>query len=187
MPPYTKQSKFLSLLLRHSPELIGLHLDSAGWADIGELVEKASKHGHRLSAEMIARVVESSDKHRFTMSDDGKRIRANQGHSVPIDLGLQELEPPEYLYHGTAKRNISAIRAQGILRGKRQYVHLSLNGEIAAMVGKRHGTPAVLTVYAGRMCRDGFKFYLAINGVWMTEFVPPEYIDERIGGEIVAT
>jgi putative RNA 2'-phosphotransferase len=175
-PQYTKTSKFLSLVLRHKPDTIGLQIDKAGWASISELIEKARKAGVSLSPELIRRVVATNDKQRFSISSDGSRIRANQGHSIPVDLGLQEKKPPDFLYHGTATRNITAILKEGIKRGKRNFVHLSLDEETALMVGKRYGKPVVLIVQAGLMHRDGFQFNLSENGVWLAEYVPVGYI-----------
>jgi len=172
-------SKFLSLVLRHQPGIIGLQLDKAGWAEIADLIQKASNAGVHLTDAKIYTVVATSDKQRFAISSDGLRIRANQGHSVPVELGLQKAEPPEFLFHGTAKRNLSAIRHQGIMKGNRQYVHLSSDENTALETGKRHGSAVVLTVQASRMSQDGFAFYLSENGVWLTEHVPAEYVSLR--------
>jgi putative RNA 2'-phosphotransferase len=169
-------SKFLSFVLRHRPAAIGLKLDEAGWANIAELVEKGCKAGIRLTPDRIRRVVAASDKQRFTISDDGLRVRANQGHSIAVDLGFEKREPPEILYHGTANHNLAAIRQQGLIKGNRLYVHLSLDKETAETVGKRYGKPIVLTVEAGRMHHDGFSFFLSANGVWLTDHVPKNYI-----------
>lgn len=179
MPPDTKTSKFLSLILRHKPESIGLQLDAAGWADVAELIEKARKAGIHLTAGKIAVIVATSDKQRFALSDDGSRIRANQGHSVTVDLGLPPQEPPELLYHGTAQRNLSSIRGKGIVSMNRTLVHLSKDRETAIAVGKRHGQPVVLTIMASKMHRDGFLFYLSENGVWLTDHVPVKYIEDQ--------
>lgn len=176
MSPDTKTSKFLSLLLRHKPETIGLHLDPSGWADVEELIKKARKAGVTLTPDKIAAVVATSDKRRFTLSDDGARIRANQGHSVSVDLGLLPEEPPEFLFHGTARHNLAGIRNKGIVAMNRAFVHLSKDRETAIIVGKRHGSPVVLTVKAGKMHGDGFLFYLSANGVWLTEHVPTAYL-----------
>ena len=172
----TKTSKFLSLILRHKPESIGLQLDAAGWADVAMLIENARKAGVHLTSGKIAAIVATSNKQRFALSDDGSRIRANQGHSVTVDLGLPQKEPPELLYHGTAHRNLSSIRGKGIVSMNRTLVHLSNNLDTAIAVGKRHGQPVVLTIQAGKMHRDGFLFYLSENGVWLTISVPMEYI-----------
>ena len=169
-------SKFLSLVLRHKPDTIGIQLDESGWADITDLVEKSRKAGVNLNPDLICTIVATSDKQRFSISTDGLRIRANQGHSIDVDLGLEETEPPLLLYHGTATRNLTSIRQQGIFKGGRQYVHLSLDKETAEAVGKRYGKPVVLTIQAGRMQENGFKFYRSANGVWLTDHVPMEYI-----------
>lgn len=170
-------SKFLSLILRHRPSVIGLTLDDAGWADIAQLVELGRKAGVNLSFGKLRQAVAESDKQRFAISEDGLQIRANQGHSIPVDLGFEEVQPPELLYHGTASKNLAAIRQQGIKKGSRQYVHLSLDKETAESVGKRYGNPVILTVQAGRMHQDGFSFYLSANGVWLTDHVPKEYLN----------
>lgn len=171
-----KISKFLSLVLRHKPDVIDLGLDEAGWAEIAELVKKGCKSGVQLTPDHIRQVVAESDKQRFAVSEDGLRVRANQGHSIAVDLGLEKVEPPHLLYHGTATRNLAAIRQQGLIKGNRQYVHLSPDRETAETVGKRYGKPVVLTIKAGCMALDGFWFYLSANGVWLTDHVPTEYI-----------
>jgi putative RNA 2'-phosphotransferase len=172
----TKVSKFLSLILRHQPEVIGLRLDTGGWVAIAELVAKARAAGIPISEEIVRTIILHSNKQRFALSTDGKQIRANQGHSIPVDLGLPASEPPELLYHGTASRNLTAILNEGIKPGKRLFVHLSLDLATATAVGKRHGVPVILTIQSGRMHRDGFKFLLSMNGVWMTDHVPKEYL-----------
>lgn len=183
MPSDTKTSKFLSLILRHKPESIGLQLDASGWADVAELIKKARKVGVNLTPGKIATVVATSDKRRFALSDDGSRIRANQGHSVTVDLGLLSTEPPELLFHGTAQRNLSGIRSKGLVSVNRAFVHLSKDRETAITVGKRHGSPVVLIVQAGKMHRDGFLFYLSENGVWLTDHVPTPYLDQLASAE----
>jgi len=169
-------SKFLSYVLRHAPETIGLRLDANGWADVAELLAKAKKAGKRFDLDTLREVVAENDKQRFTLSEDGRRIRAAQGHSVAVDLGLAASEPPALLYHGTASRNLDAIFAEGLKPGRRQQVHLSLDRETALKVGQRHGKPTVLTVDAGRMHRDGYSFVRADNGVWLTDHVPAGYL-----------
>lgn len=171
-----KTSKLLSLILRHNPGRIGLTLDSAGWADLSELVECARREGVRLDEQTVREVVEHNDKKRFTLSEDGRRIRAAQGHSIPIDLGLPQVEPPELLFHGTASRNTESIRARGLHPGRRQHVHLSPDKETAARVGERHGEPVVLRIASGAMHRAGHAFFFSENGVWLTASVPPEFI-----------
>lgn len=169
-------SKFLSYVLRHAPETIGLRLDANGWADVDELLTKAKKAGKRLDLDTLRAVVAENDKQRFTLSEDGRRIRAAQGHSVVVDLGLEPSVPPALLYHGTASRNLDAIFAEGLKPGRRQQVHLSLDPETARKVGERHGKATVLAVSAERMHGDGYQFFRADNGVWLTDHVPAGYL-----------
>ncbi|MEP3274781.1 MAG: RNA 2'-phosphotransferase [Stappiaceae bacterium] len=171
----TKRSKFLSLVLRHDPAKIGLTLDPEGWADIAELIKKAPPRLF-LSSDVIEEIVASSDKQRFKISDDGCRIRANQGHSVKIDLKLTSSTPPAVVYHGTATRFVDAIMKEGLQPGSRNHVHLSLDLQTATKVGKRHGKPVILTVDAQQMVADGFEFFLSENNVWLTAHVPPIYL-----------
>lgn len=173
----TRTSKFLSFVLRHKPEAIGLTLDDTGWVEVDELITRANANGEKLTRELIERVVAENDKKRFTLSEDGKRIRAAQGHSVYVELGLSPKEPPEILYHGTATRFLDSIRAKGLIAGSRQHVHLSRDEATATKVGQRHGKPVVLRITAGEMLRAGNKFYLSENGVWLTESVPVEFIE----------
>lgn len=173
--PLEKTSKFLSLVLRHEPDRIGLQLDNQGWASIDELLAKASTH-LPLTEELLQRVVSTSDKKRFAISEDGRRIRANQGHSVQVELGLQPQTPPGTLYHGTATRFLDSIRQQGLLRGERHHVHLSAHIDTALAVGKRHGQAVMLTVKAAQMQQAGHVFFCSDNGVWLTEHVPVEFI-----------
>lgn len=168
-----KTSKFLSYILRHKPESIGLKLDMEGWASIDEILEKSDEG---LSRDLIVEVVTTSDKKRFSLSADGNRIRANQGHSVRVDLGLQPVEPPEILFHGTAKRFVAAILDEGLKPGKRQHVHLSGDEETAIKVGQRHGKPVILTIPALAMHRAGHVFFLSDNGVWLTDKVPADQL-----------
>jgi len=171
-----RASKFLSLVLRHAPERIGLTLDCAGWADMAELVERARAAGMPLTREAVLEIVATSDKQRFAVDASGLRIRANQGHSIDIDLGLSPLEPPEVLFHGTARRNLPLIRAGGLRPGRRRHVHLSADRDTAMKVGLRHGKAVVLEVRSGRLWASGERFYRAANGVWLTPAVPPEFI-----------
>lgn len=176
--PNTHISKFLSFILRHHPEDIGLTLDRDGWADIGELLDKARAHGREIDRETLHQVVAENDKKRFTVSDDGTKIRAEQGHSTrQVDIAYQETQPPEILYHGTATRFLDSILQQGLKPGSRHYVHLSDNMETAVKVGQRHGKVVVLTIRAGEMYRQGFKFYLTQNHVWLSDAVPCGFID----------
>ncbi len=170
-------SKFLSLVLRHKPETIGLSLDQGGWARVDELIVASNRSGVSLDEGLLREVVEQNDKQRFAFSDDGLRIRASQGHSIPVELGLEPLVPPEFLYHGTATRFLESIKKRGLVPGNRLHVHLSPDEPTAVRVGQRHGKPVVLTVRAGHMHANGFTFYLSANGVWLTERVPAEYIE----------
>lgn len=173
-------SKFLSLVLRHQPEVIGLILDDSGWADIDTLIRLSQAH-KPLTRALIEQVVEENSKQRFAISDDGRRIRANQGHSIDVELGLQPLAPPTLLYHGTATRFVDAIRREGLVKRSRQHVHLSADADTATAVGARHGKPAVLIVRAGEMAAAGHAFFRSENGVWLTDAVPVGFID--FGGE----
>ena len=169
-------SRFLSLVLRHRPDLIGLPLDDAGWAEIDALVRLSQ--GHRpLTRALIETVVATSDKQRFAISADGLRIRANQGHSIDVDLALDVVAPPEHLYHGTAARFVEAIRREGLSRRDRHHVHLSADVETATRVGARHGKPVVLVVRAAGMAAAGHVFHRSANGVWLTDAVPVAFID----------
>ncbi|MDR2688363.1 MAG: RNA 2'-phosphotransferase [Azoarcus sp.] len=174
---HTEISKFLSFVLRHKPETIGLTLDAEGWTNIDLLIARANQSGQALTLALIQEVVETSDKKRFTVSEDGLRIRAAQGHSTPsVAIAHVEKQPPEFLYHGTATRFLDSIREQGLLPGSRHYVHLSEDEQTATAVGQRYGKPVVLKVKAMLMHQQGFKFYLADNGVWMTLHVPAAYL-----------
>jgi len=172
----SRDSKFLSLVLRHAPEELDLKLDSQGWVLIDDLLRQMRRHGRRLSKEKLTEIVETNDKQRFTLSPDGRKIRAAQGHSVNVDLGLPTIEPPKFLYHGTAGANLDSIFADGLHSGRRRQVHLSLSPITAKQVGTRHGRPVVLRVEAGCMHRDGFAFQRADNGVWLTDQVPSKYL-----------
>jgi putative RNA 2'-phosphotransferase len=171
-----RTSKFLSRVLRHRPESIGLSLDSGGWAEVDALIDCSAAHGVDLTREGIAAVVAASDKQRFALSADGTRIRANQGHSFPVDLDLAPLQPPERLYHGTASRFLDSIFKSGLQPQGRQHVHLSADTRTATTVGRRHGSPVVLAVDAGRMHREGRRFFRSANGVWLCERVPSEFL-----------
>lgn len=172
-----KLSKFLSLVLRHSPESIGLSLDDNGWADIDELIRLAGARGKRLTRPLIEEIVATSDKKRFVISEDQARIRASQGHSISVDLGLAPQEPPALLYHGTASRFVESIQQQGLVKGSRQHVHLSMDVPTAIKTGQRHGKPVLLKIAAGDMHRAGHLFYVSANGVWLTESVPAMFIE----------
>lgn len=172
----TKTSKFLSLVLRHQPELIGITLDPAGWVPVSELLQACQTHGQTLALNELREVVASSDKQRFSFSEDGSKIRANQGHSVPVDLGYSPGIPPSILYHGTVEKFLPAIKEEGLKKGARHHVHLSPDEETAKSVGGRRGRPLILRVESGRMQQEGHEFFQSANGVWLTEYVPPEYL-----------
>jgi putative RNA 2'-phosphotransferase len=169
-------SKFLSLVLRHQPEVIGLSLDAEGWVNVDELLAACREHGKEITRTILEEVVATNDKKRFAFSDDQRRIRANQGHSVDVDLNLESKSPPEFLYHGTVERFLESIRRHGLVRGKRGHVHLSPDRQTAKQVGSRRGKPVILIVAAERMHRDGHSFYLSDNGVWLTAAVPADYL-----------
>ena len=168
-------SKFISLILRHKPETIGITLDEHGWANVDELIAGISKT-HELNREMLEEIVRTDNKHRYSFNEDKTLIRANQGHSIPVDVELEEVEPPKYLYHGTGEKFREPIDAEGLKPKSRLYVHLSEDIETATKVGSRHGKPVVYRVFAGWMHKNGFRFYKSVNGVWLTKDVPTMYI-----------
>ncbi|MEW2396565.1 RNA 2'-phosphotransferase [Streptomyces sp. NPDC046862] len=169
-----KVSKYLSKHLRHQPDRIGLTLADGGWVEIDTLLAAAASHGFRITRAELDHVVAANDKQRFAV--EGTRIRANQGHTVEVDLGLPTATPPPYLYHGTVARNLDVIRAEGLRAMNRHDVHLSPDRETATRVGARRGRPVVLSVDAGAMHRDGHVFHVSANGVWLTRAVPPRYL-----------
>ncbi|MBK1894793.1 RNA 2'-phosphotransferase [Chryseobacterium paridis] len=171
-------SKFLSLILRHQPETIHLKLDENGWADVEELITKSAHNRMHFTIEELDEVVETNNKKRFAFNKDKTKIRANQGHSIDIDLALIPQQPPEFLYHGTAEINIGSIMNKGIEKRSRQHVHLSADKDTATKVGMRHGKPVILTIRTGKMFEEGIQFYLSNNGVWLTDFVDAQYISK---------
>ncbi|GAA3644192.1 RNA 2'-phosphotransferase [Nonomuraea antimicrobica] len=170
----TRISKYLARHLRHDPQRIGLALDPGGWVEVEELLRAAAEHGFPITADELREVVASNDKRRYALEDG--RIRASQGHSVPVDLGLPAAEPPEVLYHGTVGRFLAAIRSEGLRAMNRHHVHLSADRQTATRVGARRGAPVVLVVAAGAMRADGHTFRLSANGVWLVDHVPPAYL-----------
>jgi putative RNA 2'-phosphotransferase len=171
-----RTSKFLSLILRHKPQTIGLSTDAHGWVSIQALLDAANIYNHPISRELLDEVVFTNDKKRFSYSPDGRMIRANQGHSLDVDLDLEPIQPPVTLYHGTVDRFLISIQASGLQKMNRQHVHLSATVETAQSVGSRRGKPVVLSIYAEKMYRDGHRFLLSLNGVWLTDLVPWKYI-----------
>ena len=171
----TETSRFLSFILRHKPSAIGISLDAHGWADVEELIEGISRT-RRFNMEMLEEIVCTDDKKRYSFNSDKTKIRANQGHSVPVDVELRESVPPRVLYHGTGEKYTAFIDAEGLKPKSRLYVHLSADITTATKVGARHGSPVVYTVDTEKMAADGFKFYISENGVWLTERVPAKYL-----------
>lgn len=170
-------SKYLSFILRHKPDDIALSLNEQGWANIDELIEKSSPK-QKLTSELIKTVVVTNDKQRFRISDDGKKIRASQGHSINVDLNLNAAVPPATLFHGTAYRFVKAIQSEGLKPMQRQHVHLSCDIQTAKTVGRRYGQPVILQIDAKAMIEQGFSFYQSDNGVWLTHRVPVEFISQ---------
>lgn len=172
-----KLSVFISLVLRHNPDAAGVQLDEHGWANVDELIKGINDTGRRIDIDILDEIVKTDNKQRYFFNNDKTLIRANQGHSVPVDVELEEKQPPEYLYHGTADRFMGSIMAEGLKPMSRLYVHLSKDKETATKVGKRHGKPVVLQIKSEEMWNDGIKFYLSQNGVWLTKYVDKKYID----------
>ncbi len=170
------KSKWMSKHLRHSPQKVGLVLEEGGWVTVADLLKAANDNHMSLTFSQLQEVVKDNDKQRFAFDHTGRKIRANQGHSVEVDLQLQVQTPPDILYHGTAEKNREAIMEQGILKGRRHHVHLSRQTEVAVQVGSRHGKPLVLSIDALGMNAAGFEFYKSENGVWLVEEVPPRFI-----------
>ena len=173
----SKMGKFLALILRHQPEVVGIKLDSNGWADVKELISGINKTSRYFTFEHLEEIVRTDNKQRYSFNEDKTKIRANQGHSVNVDVQLEEREPPEILYHGTGKKYIDSISKQGLLPQTRLYVHLSATKDTAEKVGQRHGTPHIYKVLSGQMHKDGYKFYKSVNGVWLTKCVPVKYLE----------
>ena len=171
-------SKFISLILRHQPEAIGISLDEHGWADVKELIQGINKKYH-INMQILEQIVSEDEKQRYSFNEDKTLIRANQGHSIPVDVELKELVPPEILFHGTAKKFVSSIDKEGLIPKSRLYVHLSQDIETANKVGQRHGEPVIYVVKSKKMYNDGYKFYCSVNGVWLTKKVPPKYLEKK--------
>ena len=170
-------SKFISLILRHKPETIGISLDEHGWADVQEMIQGINAAGnHHLDSELLEEIVRTDEKQRYSFNEDHTLIRANQGHSIPVDVELEKKTPPALLYHGTGEKYTASIDEQGLIPKSRLYVHLSSEPEIARKVGSRHGKPVIYAVDCATMAEDGFSFYLSVNNVWLTKEVPARYL-----------
>lgn len=173
-----KISKYISLILRHQPEVLGIQLDEHGWADVAELIKGIAKD-YPFDMAMLEEIVRTDSKQRYSFNEDKTLIRANQGHSIPVDVELEQTAPPPFLWHGTGAKFVSSIDATGLIPKSRLYVHLSGDKETAVNVGRRHGKPVVYKVLTGKMAEDGYAFYLSKNGVWLTERVPAEYLEKE--------
>lgn len=172
-------SKFLSLVLRHQPEIIGIQLDDHGWISVDILLKQLAAHGHTVSKAILDHVVATNNKKRFGYNEDETKIRANQGHSVEVDLNYAPQQPPDILYHGTAERSLESIFKTGLEKRNRHHVHLSMDINTALAVGSRYGKPVLLIVAAGEMHTDGYSFYVSDNNVWLTDYVPVKYLKQK--------
>ncbi len=177
---FYKESKYLSLILRHKPEKIGLELDKNGWVSTELLLKNLNKSGFKIDLSKLKQIVFDNDKQRFAFNDDYSKIRANQGHSLKVELNYEPVKPPKNLYHGTATRFLDSIYENGIQKQKRHHVHLSLNIETAKNVGSRYGKTVVLIIDTEQMYKDGFEFFESENGIWLVDNVPNKYIQERL-------
>lgn len=171
-------SKYISMVLRHRPKEAGIRLDEHGWANVEALIAGMNAGGRKIDRETLEEIVRTDKKQRYSFNEDKTLIRANQGHSIPVDVELAKQVPPEYLYHGTAVRFLESIRQQGLLPMSRLYVHLSGDVETAHVVGKRHGRPVILKVHSSDMHRDGIPFYQSQNGVWLVKKVDAKYLEQ---------
>lgn len=173
----TETSKYISLILRHKPEVIGITLDEHGWADVKELIEGINRT-RPMNMALLEEIVRTDEKQRYSFNEDRTLIRANQGHSVPVDVELPVMAPPEFLWHGTGEKYTSSIEEIGLIPKSRLYVHLSKDIETAKTVGQRHGRPVIYRVLSGKMDQDGYVFYRSVNGVWLTKEVPVAYLEK---------
>ena len=173
-----KLGQYLSLILRHKPEVIGIQLDEHGWAKVDELIAGIRKTQF-MDQTLLEKLVAEDEKGRYAFNDDKTLIRANQGHSIPVDVGLKEVQPPEVLWHGTGEKYVASIDREGLISKSRLYVHLSADFQTALKVGSRHGKPVVYAVDARRMHEEGYVFFLSVNGVWLTQRVPMVYLKKR--------
>lgn len=171
-------SKFISLILRHKPEAIGITLDEHGWANVEDLLDGMNRAGTAIDMKFLQKIVAEDEKQRYSFNEDMTLLRANQGHSIPVDVELEEVAPPDILYHGTGEKYVDSIDAQGLIPKSRLYVHLSGDKDTAVKVGQRHGKPVVYVVESGIMYKEGFKFFRSVNGVWLTKEVPVRYMQK---------
>jgi putative RNA 2'-phosphotransferase len=170
-------SRFISLILRHKPQVIGITLDEHGWADVKELIDGVNRsEGHYLDQELLEEIVRTDEKQRYSFNEDHSLIRANQGHSIPVDVELEKRTPPDILWHGTGEKYVASIKEGGLLPKTRLYVHLSSDMETAKKVGSRHGKPVVFRVDCRQMEQDGYEFFLSANNVWLTKEIPAAYL-----------
>ena len=177
----TGTSRFTSLILRQTPEVIGITLDEHGGADVEDMIAGINQAGkYKIDRDILDEIVRTDEKQRYSYNEDHTLIRANQGHSIPVDVELEKVEPPEFLYHGTGEKFTASIDKQGLIPKSRLYVHLSPDEETAVKVGRRHGKPVIYLVRAGNMKRDGYAFYRSVNGVWLTKEVPVKYLRKKI-------
>ncbi len=168
-------SKFLALILRHKPEVIGIKLDEHGWANVDELL-KGINQTRKIDMQTLEQIVREDNKQRYAFNEDKTKIRANQGHSIPVDVELEEVDPPDVLYHGTGEKYCGSIESEGIKSKTRLYVHLSEDVDAAIIIGKRHGRPVVYKINTKQMHEDGIKFFKSVNNVWLTKEVAVKYI-----------
>ena len=174
-------SKFISLILRHKPDAIDITLDEHGWADVQELIDGINRSGgHELDMDMLEEIVRTDEKQRYSFNEDHTLIRANQGHSIPVDVELEEKIPPDILWHGTGEKYVSSIDEQGLIPKSRLYVHLSSDMETARKVGSRHGKPVIYEIDCRRMTEDGYRFFLSANHVWLIREVPARYLKKLL-------
>lgn len=176
-----RASRFLSLILRHKPEAVGIQLDEHGWANVNELLQGMAPQ-YPMDFATLEKIVRTDNKQRYSFNEDKTLIRANQGHSIPVDVELDEMEPPEFLWHGTGEKYVASIDVSGLLPKSRLYVHLSADPRTAVQVGRRHGTPVVYRVLSGQMHADGYTFYRSKNGVWLIKQVPAPYLEKLPSG-----
>ena len=176
---YQKLGRYLCMILRHRPEVIGITLDEHGWADVDELIAGVARN-NEFNRDILEEIVRTDNKQRYSFNEDKTKIRANQGHSIAVDLELEASEPPEILWHGTAEKYVASIDKTGLKPGNRMHVHLSLDDQTAEKVGSRHGRPVIYKLKSGEMYRKGFQFYRSVNGVWLTDKVPVEYLEKTM-------